>query len=129
MAGTTSRWRSAGRRTLDGARGRFTEVNAAVRRDNPRAEEWEQIQYRVFDAPVIPGPVETRWAAATHAGAQVVESWRCEGRDHLRSELTRVVSEGGEGLMLRKPGSQHRDGRSFDVMKVKEHYKAFMEAK
>lgn len=35
----------------------------------------------------------------------VVEQTKAESRDHVLATLKEVESEGGEGLMLRKPGS------------------------
>jgi DNA ligase-1 len=43
----------------------------------------------------------------------------CEGLEHLRAELSRVESLGGEGLMLRQPGSAYEVGRSLTLLKVK----------
>jgi len=44
---------------------------------------------------------------------------RCQGVDHLKKELARVEALGGEGLMLRRPGSQYEAGRSSSLLKVK----------
>jgi DNA ligase-1 len=43
----------------------------------------------------------------------------CEGLDHLKAELARVEALGGEGLMLRQPGSNYEVGRSLTLLKVK----------
>ena len=43
----------------------------------------------------------------------------CRSVDHLRSELTRIEALGGEGLMLREPGSSYVAGRSTTLLKVK----------
>ena len=44
---------------------------------------------------------------------------RCTGVDHIRSELARVEALGGEGLMMRQPGSRYEIGRSWSLRKVK----------
>ena len=44
--------------------------------------------------------------------------------DHLRAELTRVEALGGEGLMLRRPGSAYEVGRSHTLLKVKSFFDA-----
>jgi DNA ligase-1 len=49
---------------------------------------------------------------------QVVQE-RCRGEAHLLAERERVVSLGGEGLMLRKPDSEYEVGRSPTLLKVK----------
>jgi len=43
----------------------------------------------------------------------------CKGRDHLNIELSHVDKKGGEGLMLRKPGSAYENRRSNVLLKVK----------
>src|SRR5207248_1849242 len=43
----------------------------------------------------------------------------CAGTDHLVAELDRVTKLGGEGLMLRKPGSAYERTRSATLLKVK----------
>jgi DNA ligase-1 len=48
----------------------------------------------------------------------------CRGVDHLREELRRVESLGGEGLMLRQPGSKYHAGRSSTLLKVKTFHDA-----
>jgi predicted DNA-binding WGR domain protein len=48
----------------------------------------------------------------------------CEGFDHLREELARVEALGGEGLMLRQPGSKYVAGRSTTLLKVKTFHDA-----
>jgi DNA ligase-1 len=42
----------------------------------------------------------------------------------LKEELARVEALGGEGLMLRKPGSRYEVGRSFSLLKVKTFHDA-----
>jgi DNA ligase-1 len=42
----------------------------------------------------------------------------------LRSELARVEALGGEGLMLRQPGSKYVAGRSSTLLKVKSFHDA-----
>ena len=43
----------------------------------------------------------------------------CTDLDHLRRELARVEALGGEGLMLRQPGSKYAVGRSLTLLKIK----------
>ncbi|HMG23126.1 MAG TPA: hypothetical protein VK607_17440, partial [Kofleriaceae bacterium] len=47
------------------------------------------------------------------------EHVQCRGIEHLREELVRVEALGGEGLMLRQPGSPYVVGRSTSLLKVK----------
>ena len=54
----------------------------------------------------------------------VLEHVPCGGFDHLREELARVEALGGEGLMLRRPGSKYEIGRSNSLLKVKTFHDA-----
>lgn len=114
---------------LDGelwsGRKRFQRTVSIVRRQDA-SEDWREISYLVFDAPKLDAPFEERLeryhealAAAKLPHARGHGHVRCEGVDHLRRELARVESLGGEGLMLRKPGSRYEVGRSFTLLKVK----------
>ncbi|KAH8921395.1 DNA ligase/mRNA capping enzyme [Atractiella rhizophila] len=54
----------------------------------------------------------------------LVQHTKCEGKDHLLRALKRVEQLGGEGLMLRKPGSKYEGRRSSTLLKVKTFYEA-----
>jgi DNA ligase-1 len=114
---------------LDGelwiARKQFDRTSGIVRRQD-KPEVWKEIKYLVFDAPEARGPFEDRMKLLTDLAA----SWKakfaafhahvaCTGLDHLFAELDRVTSQGGEGLMLRKPGSHYERTRSMTLLKVK----------
>ena len=85
-----------------------------------------EVKYLVFDAPGLKETFERRLEfltdtispkAAPHAAAHPHE--RCRDLNHLRAELARVEGLGGEGLMLRQPGSVYEVGRSVTLLKVK----------
>ncbi len=103
----------------------FQRTVGIVRRHD-QSEHWRQIRFVVFDAPTVAEPFEARQAFLNDlfrqhrpAYARVLEQTRCSGIRHLRSELQRVELLGGEGLMLRRPGSQYEAGRSPTLLKVK----------
>ncbi len=114
---------------LDGelwiARGQFTRTVSVVRRqDHP--PEWKNVRFVVFDAPREKGKFEERTAwLAENAAAWGTEylvphpQEACQDLAHLLAELDRVLKLGGEGLMLRKPGSKYESGRSSTLLKVK----------
>src|SRR5207244_11896150 len=56
--------------------------------------------------------------------AQAHDHQPCQGLDHLRAELGRLEALGGEGLMLRRPGSRYEGGRSATLLKVKTFHDA-----
>jgi DNA ligase 1 len=106
-------------------RKQFQRCVAIVRRQD-RGEAWRQIRFVVFDAPAVDAPFEQRldhcqtWFAAQRPEfAAFHPHQRCRDHEHLRSELARVEALGGEGLMLRQPGSPYIAGRSTSLLKVK----------
>lgn len=108
----------------------FQRTVSIVRRQD-RSEHWRSIRFVAFDAPAASGAFEERTAflAATLRGCQaeyarVHEQVQCTGLDHLRGELARIAALGGEGLMLREPGSRYQAGRSSTLLKVKQFHDA-----
>ncbi len=119
---------------LDGelwiGRRRFQETISVVRRMD-RSDAWRQVRYVLFDAPAVDGPFEARlellreaFAPGKHEFTHYLEHVPCAGVDHLREELARIEALGGEGLMLRKPGSRYVAGRSSTLLKVKSFFDA-----
>jgi len=114
---------------LDGelwiGRKQFQRTVSIVRRQD-KSDHWKEVRFLVFDAPRSTGGFEERLkflAATPMAGqqpyARLHEHCRCKGLPQLREELARVESLGGEGLMLRQPGSAYEVGRSFTLLKIK----------
>lgn len=108
----------------------FQRTVSIVRRQD-RSDHWKQIKYVVFDAPALTDPFEERIRAVEECVAgvgsefvQALSHARCQSLAHLREELARIESLGGEGLMLREPGSQYEIGRSMSLLKVKTFHDA-----
>ncbi len=119
---------------LDGelwlARKAFQRTVSIVRRHD-QSDHWRQITFVAFDAPIAAGSFEDRQKALIDIfeqsflpHARVLEQKRCGGIRHLQRELARIESLGGEGLMLREPGSQYEVGRSSTLLKVKTFHDA-----
>lgn len=113
---------------LDGelfmGRGQFQATVGRVRRQDGNPADWQGIVYRVFDTPSLDVPFETRLdtvrdALQGSAFAQAHEHGVCQSLEHLLAELARVQGLGGEGLMLRRPGSLYEPKRSSALLKVK----------
>lgn len=113
---------------LDGelyiGRGQFRATLSTVKKKMPVDSEWQRLRYHVFDAPLETGGFEARlaWAEVLLAGcpvAVVVPHRVCTGVRDLDRTFDAVCSAGGEGLMLRKPGSAYKGGRSADLLKYK----------
>lgn len=119
---------------LDGelwsGRKKFQQTISIVRRQD-KSDAWKKVSFVVFDAPAHGGTFEERLAhcdeVLTKAGtpyARALEQQTCKGYDHLKEELARVEALGGEGLMMRKPGSKYEAGRSHTLLKVKSFHDA-----
>jgi DNA ligase-1 len=112
---------------LDGelwmGRGTLQQTAAALRRKSPPDSEWRRMRFLAFDAPAVPGGFETRIDTARSAlcvpFASVVDHLRCRGPSHAEKMLAAVMAQGGEGIVLRKPGSRYCEGRSGDLLKHK----------
>ncbi len=103
----------------------FQRTISIVRRQD-KSDHWRQIRYLVFDAPSVDAVFEDRVAylkdlfgSARMEFASPHEHQLCTSVDCLRAELERVEGLGGEGLMLRQPGSRYHGGRSSTLLKVK----------
>lgn len=115
---------------LWGGRKRFQRTVSIVRRQDG-GQEWKEIRFVVFDAPGLEKPFEERqhhcrqWLGEdSHQRFAVLAQERCRDLSHLRSELSRVEAQGGEGLMLRQPGSLYETGRSWTLLKIKSFHDA-----
>jgi len=119
---------------LDGelwvGRKKFQRTTSIVRRVGG-GDEWKELRYVIFDAPAQRATFEERVA---HCQALLAKHkppyarWHaqepCRDIEHLRAELARVEGLGGEGLMLRRPGSTYDVGRSQSLLKVKTFHDA-----
>ncbi|HET6249762.1 MAG TPA: DNA ligase [Tepidisphaeraceae bacterium] len=106
-------------------RKKFQRTVSIVRRQD-KTDLWKEVRYLVFDAPAAPGGFEDRlkvlnaeMAASAPKYARTLEHQLCKDIAFLRAELARVEALGGEGLMLRQPGSKYEVGRSSTLLKVK----------
>lgn len=106
-------------------RKKFQRTVSIVRRQD-KNDLWKELRFLVFDAPAASGAFEERLAyledALTRGAAKFARQHaheRCKNLEALRLELARVESLGGEGLMLRQPGSKYVAGRSTTLLKVK----------
>ncbi|MEX2176018.1 MAG: DNA ligase [Pirellulaceae bacterium] len=124
-------WFTAGLPTtpLDGelwaGRDLFQSTVGIVRR-KAGGEAWRGIRFHVFDLPAMVAPWEARMRAIPAAvkgcrDALAVRHSLCSGRQHVDDFLAGVESQGGEGAVLRAPGSLYVAGRSGDVLKVKSY--------
>lgn len=117
---------------LDGelwiGRGKFQQTVGVVR-SHGGGDAWRSIRFAAFDAPMALGCFEDRQAALRelirHGGpAFVLPQVRCESHCHMLEHLAGVEAKGGEGLMIREPGSRYERKRSSTLLKVKTFHDA-----
>lgn len=108
----------------------FQRTVSIVRRQD-KGEQWRSIRYLIFDAPGASGKFEERVEFLKEGNrgwknqfSSIHEHAVCRDVEHLRAELQRIESLGGEGLMLREPGSKYVPGRSTTLLKVKTFHDA-----
>jgi DNA ligase-1 len=117
---------------LDGelwiGRKQFQRTVSIVRRSDA-AELWNDVRFLIFDAPTLAQPFEQRFQAVMeliHGNlpfyAHVLCQTVCKGREHLEDVLARIEALGGEGVMLRRPGSKYVPRRSDTLLKVKSFF-------
>lgn len=111
-------------------RKKFQRTVSIVRRQD-KNDLWNEVRFLIFDAPAANGGFEDRLSflkdmLATGASKFALQHAheRCRNLDALRSELKRIEALGGEGLMLRQPGSKYVAGRSATLLKVKTFHDA-----
>ena len=114
---------------LDGelwiGRQKFSEITSVVRKKLP-GNGWKKIIYYVFDAPLANGGYEDRLQflnqlirKTSSQYIKIVKQQISRGNEHVKETLKQIESLGGEGLIVRKPGSKYHFGRSNDMLKVK----------
>ncbi|KZV61293.1 DNA ligase/mRNA capping enzyme [Peniophora sp. CONT] len=123
--------------TLDGelftGRGNFQDTVSIVKTMN--SSKWKSVTFQIFDIPSSGDKVfEARVAEMKKLfgpGGQyacdevvVLEHEQARDRQHVLDKLQEITEVGGEGLMLRKPGSLYEPRRSAALMKVKTFFDA-----
>ena len=107
-------------------RGDFQRVMGIVRKNTPVDDEWRHVKYMVFDLPNPTMAFEDRYESLKAIVRQastpflvLVENTIVKSRDQLDDLHNRVLAKGGEGLMLRIPGSLYEHKRSSNLLKLK----------
>jgi len=115
---------------LWGGRGTFEQTVSIVSRRQAHAG-WLGLQLAIFDVPAAAGGFRQRieqaraWFTAHPANyAFVIDQIPVRDRAQVEQELQRVENIGGEGLIVRRPDSLYRGGRSAEILKVKNYQDA-----
>ena len=83
--------------------------------------DWSGVQFHVFDVQGS-GTFEERQSALCRpfpSHVKPVPHLELSGHDALDAMEANIVANGGEGCVIRRPGSPYRPGRIGDVVKVK----------
>lgn len=107
-------------------RGDFQNIMSYVTKDNPIDSEWRRVKFMVFDLPRVKKPFEERYQMLVAVAKKqqspylkVVSHVKVRSVRHLDELHTRIVKLGGEGLMLRQPGSMYEQKRTRTLLKLK----------
>jgi DNA ligase-1 len=109
---------------LDGelwiGRGKFDELQSVMR---SKDGDWSSVKYMVFDLAGV-GAFEDRYKTLqrlAYASSHIKVVSHRVLRDHaeLAAMEDEIVTNGGEGCVIRRPGCLYRPGRCGDVIKVK----------
>ena len=120
---------------LDGelwlARGRFDALSAVVRSDVPDPAAWQHVHYQVFELPGAAGSFAQRAQRirdvvdqSAMAQLHAVDQRPVADRAALRAQLSGVLAQGGEGLVLHRADAPYQTGRSDVLVKLKPHLDA-----
>ncbi|KAG2526586.1 hypothetical protein JM16_003698 [Phytophthora kernoviae] len=110
---------------LFGGRGTFQLMVGIVKTQG--SQKWGTLVYKVYDVPSLKSkPFEERMAYAqgvvSTASSKYIE-WvdhtQCRSLEHLDEVFNEIEKLGGEGLMIREPGSKYANGRSSSLLKIK----------
>jgi len=111
-----------------GGRGTFATTVSIVRQQLPH-DGWLGLKFAVFDVPQATGVFVSRLKRAESWFADhpsqfafVIPQKTIRKREDLANELARVEKLGGEGLIVRRPDTLYVNGRSRDILKVKNYY-------
>ena len=86
-------------------------------------KDWECVRYMVFETAVLGLPFELRQSdlhfIRVPGHCHKVIHRQLSNNADLDDTEKKIVSQGGEGCVIRRPGSPYRPGRMGDVIKVK----------
>ncbi|MGS0680141.1 DNA ligase [Shewanella sp. 125m-7] len=111
-------------------RGHFEQISATVRKSKATEQEWKTIKFMVFDLPAERSSFAQRYAKAIDELSDkspylnVVSQYSLNSLPALDKALDKIISQGGEGLMLHHKNAFYKVGRSQDIVKLKPHYDA-----
>lgn len=115
---------------LFGGRKKFQQTIKVVK--NAECADWNKIKYCVFDSPNMgkdtfekrTKTVKDWFDANKPQYAEFCNQYKCTSKQQLEDDLKKMIKLGGEGLMIREPGSVYERCRSKTLLKLKKFYDA-----
>lgn len=111
--------------------GRFSQAVSAIRQAQPDDAAWREVRFRLFDLPDHPGDFSERDVELGRIVTTIGQPWvqhvaqfKVNSLAELQAALTRVVKQGGEGLMLHRGASHYQAERNDDLLKLKPYQDA-----
>ena len=111
-----------------GGRRTFEKTVSIVKKQQPH-DGWLELQFAIFDVPQATGGFTRRLQKAKDWFADhpsqfafVIPQETIKDNGQLKTVLLRVEKSGGEGLIVRKPDTLYANGRSRDILKVKNFF-------
>lgn len=109
-------------------RGQFQTLATIIRDKVPNAQQWQAVNFMLFDAPSVAGPFKTRLEALSSLSQhidepfiRVIEQRRLERYAQLETLLKRIDTDGGEGVMLHHKNNAYQNGISNGLIKLRTH--------
>jgi DNA ligase-1 len=110
-------------------RQRFAEVSALVRRQDPEDPLWSEVVLMIFDLPGHPGSFVQRVTAINSMVAEIDQGWikaverfEISDSESAQEHLSRIVANGGEGLMLNDKHGLYTAKRTDSILKLKPRF-------
>lgn len=110
-------------------RNSFNELSGIIRKKIPINSEWKKVKYVIFDLPGVNKVYEDRVKIYIKLTKKINCGWlkclkvqKLKRQSELFEKLKKIEKKGGEGVMLRKPGSLYEYKRSSSLLKVKSFF-------
>uniref|UniRef100_A0A6B2LE43 ATP-dependent DNA ligase family profile domain-containing protein n=1 Tax=Arcella intermedia TaxID=1963864 RepID=A0A6B2LE43_9EUKA len=107
-------------------RGKFQEILGVLNSKDP--ERWKTLKFCVFDSPLHETVIEKRieyleklFSSVESPYLSYLSLTKCTGKEHLLQFLNEIDGLGGEGVIIREPGSLYEVGRSNTLLKAKKY--------
>ena len=104
----------------------FQKIVSIVRKQDTNNEQWKNIKFMIFDAPLVDGSfkqrlkrLETELESNNEGVCEMLKQTVCTHKDELAKLMDNILSEKGEGVMLKDPKSEYEGRRSDALLKVK----------